>query len=309
MHTQSVRGHRFNLAGVFVFHILLNVVAPVFLIGLLGFVWARRGLPFDTNQVGALVINIGAPCMVLDSLSSMEIGPATFGRMLLASGIGHAAFLVIGWGLLRAWRQPVGAYLPGLVFGNTGNLGLPLCLFAFGPAGLSHGMSYFVLSTILLFTLSPQFATGKLSLMILPKTPVVWALAAALALMFTGARLPEWLGRPVHLLGGMMIPLMLLSLGVSLARLRLHSLKVGGALAVARLGMGVAVGFAVAWALGLEGVARGVVVLQSTMPVAVFNYLFAVRYHKRPDEVASMVILSTALAFLTLPLLLSVLIP
>lgn len=291
------------------FHILLNVVAPVFLIGLIGFVWARRGLPFDTNQVGALVVNIGAPCMVLDTLVTMEISPATFGVMLLASAICHAAFFTIGWGFLRAWGQSVSAFLPGLVFGNSGNLGLPLCLFAFGQVGLSHAMSYFVLSTILLFTLSPMFATGKASLAILPKTPVVWALAAALLLMYTGARLPEWLGRPVHLLGGMMIPLMLLSLGVSLAGLKLHSLKIGGALAVTRLAMGIAVGFAVAWGLGLEGVARGVVVVQSAMPVAVFNYLFAVRYRKRPDELASMVILSTLLSFLGLPLLLSVLIP
>lgn len=289
------------------FHILLNIIAPVFLIGLVGFVWARRGHSFDTNQVGALVVNLGAPCMVLDTLSSMEIGPSAFGAIVLASALCHAAFFLGGWALLRAIRQPVGAYLPGLVFGNTGNLGLPLCLFAFGEVGLSIAMSYFVLSTILLFTLSPQFATGKVSLAVLPKTPVVWALALALALMFTGTPLPEWLKRAVHLLGGMMIPLMLLSLGVSLAGLKLHSLKVGAALAAVRLGMGTAVGFAVAALLGLEGVERGVVVLSSAMPVAVFSYLFAVRYRRQPDEVASMVILSTALSFLTLPLLLAVL--
>ncbi|SBV99068.1 putative permease [uncultured Alphaproteobacteria bacterium] len=291
------------------FHILLNIIAPVFLIGLVGFVWARRGHAFDTNQIGALVTNVGAPCMVLDTLSSMTIGPSAFGAMVLASALCHAAFFAGGWALLKIGRQPVSAYLPGLVFGNTGNLGLPLCLFAFGEPGLSAAMSYFVLSTILLFTLSPQFATGRASLAVLPKTPVVWALAAALALMFTGTPMPEWLGRPVHLLGAMMIPLMLLSLGVSLARLKINALGIGAALAVARLGMGTAVGFAVAALLGLEGVERGVVVLESAMPAAVFNYLFAVRYRKHPDELASMVILSTALAFLTLPVLLSVLLP
>lgn len=291
------------------FHILLNIIAPVFLIGLVGFVWARRGLAFDTNQVGALVVNVGAPCMVLDTLSSMTIGPAAFGTMVLASALCHGVFFGGGWALLKLARQPVSAFLPGLVFANTGNLGLPLCLFAFGQPGLSNAMSYFVLSTVLLFTLSPQFATGRASLAVLPRTPVVWALAASLGLMFTGTSLPEWVAKPVHLLGGMMIPLMLLSLGVSLARLKVNALKVGAALAAARLGMGVATGFGVAALLGLEGVERGVVVLEASMPAAVFNYLFAVRYRKHPDEVASMVILSTALSFLTLPLLLSVLLP
>jgi len=295
--------------GASVFDILLNVIAPVLLIGSIGFFWARRGYPFDTNQIGVLVTNIGAPCLVLDTLASMSVSPETFGKMFLASAICHSTFFVAGWAILKASRQSISAYLPGLVFANTGNLGLPLCLFAFGQTGLAHAISYFVLSTILLFTVSPQFASGKASFSALPRTPVIWALIVALGLMFTGASLPEWIGRPVHLLGGMMVPLMLLSLGVSLARIKLHSLKVGAVLSVLRLGLGVATGFAVAALLGLEGVARGVVVVEAAMPVAVFNYLFAVRYQNHPDEVASMVVLSTTFSFLTLPLLLTVLMP
>ena len=71
-----------------------------------------------------------------------------------------------------------------------------------------------------------------------------------------------------------------------------------------RLGLGFAVGLAVATAMGLEGTVRGVVIFESAMPVAVFNYLWAVRYNTAPEVVAGLVLASTALSFVTLPLLL-----
>lgn len=296
------------LHGIDVVQILLNIVGPVFLIGVVGFVWARRGLPFDTDQVGSLVTNLATPCLVFDTLTSMSLSPSSFGALLLASILCHVAFFVFGWGILKAAKQPLSAYLPSVIFSNAGNMGLPLCLFAFGQQGLSFAVTYFLVNAVLLFTLSPQFASGKASFSTLPKTPVVWALAASLLFMSSGTPIPEWIKRPIHLLGEMMIPMMLLSLGVSLASLRINSLKIGAMLAVVRIGLGTLVGFVVAGMLGLDGIERGVVVLQSAMPVAGFTYLFAVRYRNHPDEVASMVVLSTALSFLTLPLLLSVLI-
>jgi len=113
--------------------------------------------------------------------------------------------------------------------------------------------------------------------------------------------MPEWITRTTELVGGMMIPLMLLSLGVSLARLQVRSLPRATALGALRLGMGLAVGLGLATALGLEGAARGVLIIQSAMPVAVFNYLFASLNQRRPDEVAGTIVTSTALSFATMP--------
>ncbi|MBX6323857.1 MAG: AEC family transporter, partial [Rhodospirillaceae bacterium] len=106
------------------------------------------------------------------------------------------------------------------------------------------------------------------------------------------------------LFAGVTIPLMLLALGVSLARLRVASRGRALALASVRLGGGVVVGVALSWALGLHGAARGVLIIQSAMPVAVFNYLFAQLYRRAPDEVAGAIVTSTAISFLTLPALL-----
>jgi predicted permease len=137
-------------------------------------------------------------------------------------------------------------------------------------------------------------------------TPVVHAVVLALLLQGMGLGIPRWVENTTMLLGNCAVPLMLVSLGVALARLRVAGLGRAVALSAMRLGLGFGVGLAVVWAMDLEGAVRGVVLLESSMPVAVFNYLWAVRYGNAPEEVAGMVLGSTALSFLTLPLLLLV---
>jgi hypothetical protein len=122
--------------------------------------------------------------------------------------------------------------------------------------------------------------------------------------MLTGTTPPKWIDTTTELLGGIVIPMMLITLGISLARLGVKSIPRSLGLSVLRLAMGFAVGIGVGAALGLEGTAREVLIVQSSMPVAVFNYLFALRYNTAPEEVAGMVLISTVLSFVTLPLLL-----
>jgi predicted permease len=199
----------------------------------------------------------------------------------------------------------VSTYLPSLVFANNGNMGLPLCLFAFGEQGLALAIAFFVVGAVLMFTVGVGLAAGEVSPRMLLRTPLLWAVGIALALLAFSVELPRWISNTVHLAGAFTIPLMLITLGVSLAHLKVSSLKTSLIFSVLRLGMGFSVGWSVALALGLEGVALGVVVIESALPVAVFNYLWAVRYNNHPEEVAGMVLLSTTLAFFALPFMLS----
>ena len=153
-------------------------------------------------------------------------------------------------------------------------------------------------------TLGAGMAAGATSVRQVLRVPVIYAVLLALPFMIWNADPPDWLANTTRLLGGILIPLMLISLGISLAKLRVGSLKRSLALSLVRLVFGFAVGLGVAEAFGLEGTARGVLILQSTMPTAVFNYLFSLRYGREPEEVAGMVMISTTLSFATLPLLL-----
>ena len=136
------------------------------------------------------------------------------------------------------------------------------------------------------------------------KIPLVWAVLAALAVKFSGLEIFVWLFKTLEMLGGFAIPLMLITLGVSLAGLKIASLPRAVWLSVFRLVIGVAVGWGLAEAFGFEGTARGVLIIECAMPAAVFNYLFAQAHDNRPDEVAGIVLVSTALSFVTLPALL-----
>jgi len=286
------------------FQELLTILAPVFVCAGLGYLWARLGRAFDTNSVTALVTTIGTPCLILSTLTRLEVSPAAFADMALAAILALAVFAALGVVVLRAVKLPFHTYLPALMFANTGNMGLPLCLFAFGQAGLALAIAVFTISAIGQFTIGALISSGHVSLGRLARTPVLYAVALALAFMLTGTQPPRWLANTVELIGGLTIPLMLFALGVSLARLRVQSFGRSLGLALLRLASGLAIGLLVAEALGMSGIARGVLILQSAMPVAVFNYLFAQYYNRTPEEVAGIVVLSTVITFALLPLLL-----
>lgn len=280
------------------------VVAPVFLIAALGYGWARAKLPFDGTFVTTFMINVATPCLVLATLVRMRFEAGALATMASASLACLALAAIVATPLLLALRLPLRVYLPALTFPNAGNMGMPLCLFAFGETGLGLAVVFFAVLAVTQFTLGPAIAAGRADPLQVLRTPVVHAVALALLLQAAGLEMPRWAANTTALLGGCAVPLMLVSLGVALARLRVAGLGRALAMSLVRLGLGFGVGLMVVWALDLEGVVRGVVLIESSMPVAVFNYLWAVRYGTAPEEVAGMVLGSTALSFLGLPFLL-----
>jgi predicted permease len=284
---------------------IFAVMAPVLLISALGYLWDKRRMPFDTGMVSYLASNIGAPALLLSTLLARRPAPsAIIDMMLAASGLILIAG-ALGWGLLKLMRQPVRVYLPAMIFPNSGNMGIPLSMFAFGEAGLVAAVAFFATISVYQFTLGIGLASGRVALREVATSPVIWSLALAFALLSFDLRLPAWIANTVEVLAGLVIPLMMLSLGVSIARLKVTALGPSVLCAIFRLVAGFGVALAVCALLGLDGPARGAVLIQSAMPAAVFNYLFALRYDNRPGEVAGIVLISTLLSFATLPLLLA----
>ena len=280
------------------------VMAPVFLIAALGYGWAKAELPYSGPFITTFMINVATPCLVFATLLRLRFEPDELAAIAGASLACLALSAAVAFAILRAAGLAQRVYLPAMIFPNSGNMGMPLCLFAFGETGLGLAVVFFAVLAVAQFTLGPALAAGRLDLKQMARTPLIWAVALALLLQALGLELPRWAANTTRLLGDCAVPLMLLSLGVAVAGLRIAGLGRVLALSALRLALGFAVGLAVATALGLEGTVRGVVILESAMPVAVFNYLWAVRYQTAPEEVAGMVLGSTLLSFATLPLLL-----
>jgi predicted permease len=283
---------------------VLAAVIPVLVTAGIGFWWVRSGRSVESKVLTPLVMDLGTPCLIVSTLTRTEIAPAAFGTMAAASAVALLGFVALAVAALPLLKLPLRTYLPAVAFPNAGNLGLPVALYAFGPEGLSYAIVFFALCSIANYTLGQAVSAGIANWRAMLRLPIVYAALLGVLGSVFHVELPRWLANTLALLGGLTVPLMLLMLGASLGTLRVT--RLGPALAVSglRIAGGALVGLAVASLFGLGGAARASLVIQGAMPVAVLNYLFALRWDNRPDEVASTVVLSTFVSIVSVPLLL-----
>ncbi len=280
------------------------IIAPLFACAGIGYLWGKFDRPFDAQMITGLSMTLGMPCLILSSLTRLDVSGEAFAAVGGAYAAALAAGLAVGAVVARLLRLDVRVYTPVLAFSNTGNMGLPLALFAFGDAGLTFAIVNVVVSSVISVTVSGGCYSGRTSFDIVYKNPLVYGVLAAVPFLVTGTRPPDWLANTIELIGGMAIPLMLIALGVAISKLRMRFVAKSIGLSALKLAIGFAVGFTAAEIAGFEGAARGALVLMFAMPVALHNYVFAQRFERRAEKVAGMVLASTALSFVTLPLLL-----
>lgn len=286
---------------------IAGILAPLMICTAIGYVWGRGGHPFEARMVTALSLQLGVPCLIFSTLTRIEMPAGALAAIVGGFAVALALMLAVGALTLWALGLPRSVYLPSLAFSNTGNMGLPVCLFAFGEPGLALALPVFVASSIASFVLGMTIYSGRVSAEPVLRNPLIYATLAASAFLAAGAPPPAWLANTTTLIGGMGIPLMILSLGVSMSRLDARAALGALGLAVFKLALGLAAGISAAALVGLDGLARDVLVLQCAMPTAVHNYLFAARYDRAPERVAGLIVATTLLALAALPALLAVL--
>ncbi len=280
---------------------IFTVVAPVFTVVGLGYLWSLLDQKFDAETLTNLVLKVATPCLIFSSLTRLDISLATVGQMALAATLGLMIAAVVGWAVLKYLNLSCSTYLPSLMHANSGNIGLPLVLMAFGEEGLAMGVSYFIVNSISQYSIGYGISAGGFSFARLFQQPLNYAIVLSLLVLSFSFSVPEWIANTTELLGGLVIPALLLVLGHSLAQLAITDLGLSLKLALIRLILGVSMGFLIVWGLKLEGSQAGVVFLMFTMPVAVFNVVFARHFNRSPEKVAGLVVLSTLMVFVLLP--------
>jgi predicted permease len=283
---------------------LLQVVAPILVVIAVGFIWARSGRKYDLEFVTSIALNIGSPCLAFSTLTNIKIHHALLGRVSLATVAALLIFGITGYLILRSSGLSINAFLPPLMFANIGNMGLPVCLFAYGEEGLALAIVIFAIILTGQFTVAIFLYSGTFSVSAIYKNPVIVSVLISFILLITGISPPQWIQKSAKLIGDITIPVMLITLGVSLSQMRVLNRLRAFSLSIVRTGMGLGAGLLISWLFGFTGTVRGVFILQCSMPVAVFNYLLAEQYDKNPKEVAEIIIISTLLSILVLPLIL-----
>lgn len=196
-------------------------------------------------------------------------------------------------------------YLVPLTVGNTGNIGLPLAFFAFGETGLAYAIVVFAVMAIYSFTVGVWVVAGGGSLKKLVQEPLVAATALGALFLWQGWETPTFLTNSLELIGQMAIPMMRITLGVAVARIPIRHLS--KAIWISLFRAVTCAGFATLVGLyfGLDPIALGILILQLSTPVAVTSYLIAEKYGADADSVAGLVVVSTLLAMITIPLTLA----
>ncbi len=280
---------------------ILEVVFPVFILAGVGFLWVRQGWGFDIAFVTRLAMDFAMPCLVFGTMAGTRFEPEVF-RALAGATVAlyvllAAVFAAVVWRMGMKQRDML---LP-LVSANTGNMGLPLCLFAFGEQGLVYGIVIFAAMIMLQFTFGLWLVSGEASPMRALRQPLLHAAVFGALLSWAEIDLPSWIDNALTLAGQPAIPLMLLALGASMATLPAAFPTRAVGLSAFKLLLSAGLAFAVARAAGLSEAATDVFVLQAVTPVAVTTYMLAERYGRSPAEVAQLVMVSTAMVALALP--------
>lgn len=285
---------------------VLNVVLPVLICAGVGFYLAMIKAPFDNKVIGGIVSRVGYPTLIISHLSTTNLAVGAFLDMMAAATLAVAGFGVLGFAALKILRLPVRAFLTPLMHGNVGNIGLPITLLALGDAGMAYTMAFVVVVLISIFNVGMWIPAGEFSARKIATSPIIYAVILSLILMATGLSLPQPVAKSFEILGGLSIPLMLLTLGHTLASLRVKSLARALLLTALHLVMATAIASALIWLFGFSGTERGAVILCCLMPSSVATYLFVDQHvPEYGPDVAGFILVSTLTTILVLPVALS----
>lgn len=283
-----------------------NIMLPVLLCVLLGYALAYFKAPFDRKLFGSLVSNVGYPTLILSHLAKEHIQLETFLTVLAAAVAMIAVFGVIGLLVMKILRIPIKPYLPPMMLSNVGNIGLPVATLAFGPEGAAVAIGFIVVVLTAIFTIGIAIPMGRPDFGALARQPVIYAVILALVLLATEWKIPEPVDQSLEILGGLAIPIMLLTLGHSLETLKFGGVSRAVVLSVIHIGISAIAALAITHVLTLDARIESVIVLMCFMPPSVATYL-AVSQHQ-PDEahgVAGFIFVSTCLTLVTLPVVLT----
>ena len=280
---------------------IAQVIVPVFLIVAVGFFYGRRAKP-DLGTFNRIVLDVMTPVLVYTALAGKEFDLAGHTPLLAAGAALILLTGVIAWAVARFTRTNARSLVPVVMFTNCGNMGLPLALLAFGPAGFGAAVGLFSVSNLIHFSLGARVTSAHARTRELLLSPLMIASALGFASAATGVRPPDMVFTGMKMLGEAMLPLMLFSLGVRLTQLKREDVPRGLLGAFARPLIGLAVALPLAHLLALDATARAQLLLFAALPPAVMQFMLAERYRQEPERVAAMILLGNALAVVFVPI-------
>ena len=284
---------------------LFEVLSPVFFIVGIGYFLGKQKSDIDTTFITNYSANFGAPALFIFAITSSGVTYSVFSEYFIYSVIALTCFAITGVIFLFFMKKDISRELPPFFLPNTGNMGIPICLFAYGSLGMGVAAAISSLVVLLHFTANIFLASKKFDIKIIFKSPSTYAVIVAVAFLYFDLEMPKFVLNTVMLLGYAMIVLILMSLGVSLTQMKVFSIRTSLISSIGRVIVGPIIGFILIKIFNLSGYAAGVLLIQSSMPSAILTYLIASMYSPKEivDNISSMIVVSTLMSLITIPII------
>jgi len=283
--------------------IFLDILGPVLILIAIGF-GVGRWLKLEPAPFAKLAFWVIGPAFIFDSLANAGLAADALIRVAAASTIAFAASAVFA--AIISTRLPTerrAAIITTGAYGNTGNFGLAIVVFTFDETSLPFAaIGLVVVNTLGLIIGVASAHGGWRGVWLAVTRPMTLVIVPALLVNATGSDLPLVIDRPIGMLAGAIIPVMLITLGIQLQQMGVPKIDADVFRSLStKLLVQPLVAIPVVALLDLSDVASGAVILQAAMPAAVFTTVLAIEHNTRPNETATIVLAGTIASMATLP--------
>ena len=277
--------------------ILLNVILPLYLLILSGFFIGKLKPDLKTDTISFIVLYLFAPALIFSSFRKVNVSLKDFCCIsFTVLGVFVGVFLLSLLVEISILKKKNEAFEISSTVMNAGYLGIPLIYLMFGDEGIPFAVTYMVVMAILHFTLGIvvlQRENLKEGLLSVLKIPLIYAVV--LAFFTKGISIPEGIEKIIKLTGDATLPLMLVSIGISLSRIKPSEIELSVLGTVVRFAGGTLTAFLFASILNCPPLLKKILVVQSSLPSAILNYVLCERFNRSPEIAASIIFVSTLL--------------
>ena len=286
---------------------IISITGPVFLLILLGFAVSKFKVEIHEKTIGFLLTHIGSPCLIFHTLATTNIQLNILAEIFFSaiSVIFISSILAIT--VIKIFKDEFSPYFSCLIHPNSANLALPLSILTYGEIGLVYAIPYYVVVAISQNTFGYLTILGSFRFLYMLYHPIFILSLLGLSILIFEIKLPSVLINSTNYLGKLVIPLSLILLGYSLSNLKIKNFTKGLFYSIARFFIGFLSALLIIFFGDIEGPKAGVIMIMSTMPVGLLNYIFTVQVDKDTTSVAGLVVISTVLTLIMLPFLLNLL--
>ena len=286
---------------------IFEISGPVFLLILLGYLVSKFKIELHEKTMGFLLTHVGSPCLIFHTLSTtnvdinilLEICTSAISVIFISS-----LFAII---LIKVLKDDFSPYFSCLIHPNSANLALPLSILTYGEIGLIYAIPYYVIVALSQNTFGYLTILGSFKFFYILYHPIFVLSISGLLVLILNLEIPTIIMTSTNYLGNIVVPLSLILLGYSLSNLKIKNLTKGFVYSLGRFIIGLLSALIVIYFLNISGTKAGVILIMSTMPVALLNYIFTVQIDKDTTTVAGLVVVSTFSTLIFLPFLLNIL--